>query len=354
IPAAYGLEALPTTFIVDRLGRIVLRRRGAANWDTTPVRDFLRWLAARPAPQASAGPVQAAVHLVPRRLRSAPGGAARFALRIEPAPGWHVYAPDPGDVGLPLRVEWEAPEGVQISPLAWPPATPLVVNGERASLVYTEAVEAEGEIRVAADAEPGTSLRVAATVSWGACREVCVPQSARVVLEVDVVPLATRRRADPAAATHWAGRSGEAAAPGPHGAHAPSAASSPSGSMWSRLASSTPSISTASPMRTRSGPPNGARSSSSIVTPGRRFSSARYRRRAGSSSLTRRSTARRPTSRSASVGSGSSRNTRPRSGIGCPCGSSRGSPRSRAIRSISSSDAACSSRSASSCTWSQV
>ena len=52
IPPAYGLEALPTTVIVDRLGRIVLRHRGAADWDTAPVREFLRYLAARPAPRA--------------------------------------------------------------------------------------------------------------------------------------------------------------------------------------------------------------------------------------------------------------------------------------------------------------
>lgn len=52
MPAAYGLEALPTTFIVDRLGRIVLRHRGAADWDAAPVRRFLRHLDGRSAPHA--------------------------------------------------------------------------------------------------------------------------------------------------------------------------------------------------------------------------------------------------------------------------------------------------------------
>src|SRR5690606_10462384 len=92
-----------------------------------------------------------------------------------------------GDVGLPLRVEWEMPEDVSVAPLAWPPAAPLFVDRDWTSLVYSTAVEAEGEIRAAADAEPGRTLRVAARVAWGACREVCLPQSASVVLEVDVV-----------------------------------------------------------------------------------------------------------------------------------------------------------------------
>jgi thiol-disulfide isomerase/thioredoxin len=41
MPPAFGLRALPTTFVVDRQGRIVLRHRGAADWDQDDVRSFL-------------------------------------------------------------------------------------------------------------------------------------------------------------------------------------------------------------------------------------------------------------------------------------------------------------------------
>lgn len=44
MPGAFGLEALPTTFIVDRKGRIVFRHRGALRWNQEPVRRFLRRL----------------------------------------------------------------------------------------------------------------------------------------------------------------------------------------------------------------------------------------------------------------------------------------------------------------------
>ncbi len=46
MPSAFGLKALPTTFIVDKVGRIVLRHRGAANWDLDSVRQLLQALAA--------------------------------------------------------------------------------------------------------------------------------------------------------------------------------------------------------------------------------------------------------------------------------------------------------------------
>jgi hypothetical protein len=41
MPAAYDLRALPTTYIVDRAGNIVLRHRGATDWDRDVVRSFL-------------------------------------------------------------------------------------------------------------------------------------------------------------------------------------------------------------------------------------------------------------------------------------------------------------------------
>lgn len=49
MPPAYGLRALPTTFIVDRRGRIVVVHRGAADWNTARVRALLTGLAARSA-----------------------------------------------------------------------------------------------------------------------------------------------------------------------------------------------------------------------------------------------------------------------------------------------------------------
>lgn len=48
MPGAYGLRALPTTFVVDRAGRLVLVHRGAADWDTDRVRNAIRALAGRP------------------------------------------------------------------------------------------------------------------------------------------------------------------------------------------------------------------------------------------------------------------------------------------------------------------
>jgi thiol-disulfide isomerase/thioredoxin len=45
VPVFLEKEEMPGTFIVGREGRIVLKRRGAANWNQDPIRAFLRKLA---------------------------------------------------------------------------------------------------------------------------------------------------------------------------------------------------------------------------------------------------------------------------------------------------------------------
>ena len=45
-PSAFGLEAVPTTWVVDRRGRIVLKRRGAMRWDTAELVELLETLVA--------------------------------------------------------------------------------------------------------------------------------------------------------------------------------------------------------------------------------------------------------------------------------------------------------------------
>jgi thiol-disulfide isomerase/thioredoxin len=49
-PAGYRFDAVPTTWIIDRAGRIVWRHRGAMRWDTEAVRRLLTALLAAPAP----------------------------------------------------------------------------------------------------------------------------------------------------------------------------------------------------------------------------------------------------------------------------------------------------------------
>lgn len=46
MPEVFGLRALPTTFVIAPEGDVVLRHRGAADWDDDALRELLRSLAA--------------------------------------------------------------------------------------------------------------------------------------------------------------------------------------------------------------------------------------------------------------------------------------------------------------------
>lgn len=52
IPAAFGLEAVPTTWVLDAGGRVVLKHRGSVDWDRDDVRALLLGLTAASDPDA--------------------------------------------------------------------------------------------------------------------------------------------------------------------------------------------------------------------------------------------------------------------------------------------------------------
>src|SRR5262245_28227388 len=55
------------------------------------------------------------------RLHAEPLGGERWRVGVElvPDPGWHLYGRDPGEVGLPPRIEWQLP-GARFGAIEWP------------------------------------------------------------------------------------------------------------------------------------------------------------------------------------------------------------------------------------------
>ena len=131
---------------------------------------------------ASAGGVAAPVVPAPPEpgwsLERAEDG---LALWIEVPPGWALYAPEPGPVGLPLEVAWLGPDGVptgQVVRARWP-APRREPGPYGVARVYRE--------RVSVALEPPAPARGGASraleVRWALCRDaLCVPGTSRVVL----------------------------------------------------------------------------------------------------------------------------------------------------------------------------
>jgi len=56
------------------------------------------------------------------------GKPVLVGLRLRMAPQWHTYWRNPGDSGLPTKVQWILPEGWKAGELQWPFPQPLPVG----------------------------------------------------------------------------------------------------------------------------------------------------------------------------------------------------------------------------------
>jgi len=92
-------------------------------------------------------------------------------------PGWHTYWSYPGDSGLPPKVEWHLPSGWKASPLEF--SIPSLFKEPGDMIIYGY----EGTAGIRATITPPMELTKAeilktelkASVSWLACKELCVP-----------------------------------------------------------------------------------------------------------------------------------------------------------------------------------
>ena len=106
-------------------------------------------------------------------------------IHIRMPKGAHIYYQNPGDVGLPTRVQWKLPEGFEAGPVQWPvPARfsdpPLMSHGYADEVVFPVVITPPARL------EGVPTVRLAARVDWLLCEKICVPGGADVSLELSV------------------------------------------------------------------------------------------------------------------------------------------------------------------------
>lgn len=149
-------------------------------------------LSVLPAAQSSGGArtEHVTAELVAERDAVQPGQSLQIGLRLQHVPGWHTYWRNPGDSGLPTRIDWQLPAGASVGDIEWPapkrlPLGPLVNYG------YEDELLLPLRFTAPADAVPGQSLQLRAEAHWLVCKEVCIPENATLQLTLPVVDAAT-------------------------------------------------------------------------------------------------------------------------------------------------------------------
>lgn len=121
-----------------------------------------------------------AAKLVAESPAPAPGASTAIALTMTPEKGWHGYWQNGGDAGFGLEVEWNAPEGVTVTPFRYPVPDPLILFGLM-NHVYEHPYALLADVSVAKGIAPGTDLTLTGVARWLACTDkICVPEKSIV------------------------------------------------------------------------------------------------------------------------------------------------------------------------------
>lgn len=153
----------------------------------------------QPLPALRAQPEPVRAQLVPEVLSVQPGKPFCVALRLQMEGGWHTYWKNPGDSGLPTRIQWKLPPSFTAGEIQWPyPETFLL--GLDVNYGYEDEVWLLTEIAPPATLKAGASISLAASVKWLACLEECLPGGADMMVRLPV------KDENPKADVLWSGQ----------------------------------------------------------------------------------------------------------------------------------------------------
>lgn len=110
------------------------------------------------------------------------GGEFRVGIRISGPEGSHIYWKNPGEIGSPLKIRWNLPEGFVVHEEYWP--APQVFEEEGTTYFgYNSSALIVADIRSPAHGVE-ESAEIQAHVEWLACSDSCVPGKADLKLSL--------------------------------------------------------------------------------------------------------------------------------------------------------------------------
>ncbi len=151
---------------------------------------------AQPRPLIGNGVKHARARIEPIDVR---GNRTRVLVTLLVDPGWHVSWRNPGETGLPTRLNWSLPPGVRAIDETWP--VPLITHTPVGD-THTLEGDVPWVVEFRVDSSSTVDRLIGLTVRYGICREVCIPEQlvvqgvlpARVEPGSFVVPAALQAR----------------------------------------------------------------------------------------------------------------------------------------------------------------
>lgn len=136
--------------------------------------------------------------LIAENLSLNAAGDNWLALRIAPEDGWHVYWRNPGDSGLATTLAWTLPAGLSAGALQWPYPHRSAL-GDIVNYGYGSETLLLVPLTVPADWSGGPAVNLQAKAKWLVCKDICIPGSADLSLQLPLAAAGAPAQADP----HW-------------------------------------------------------------------------------------------------------------------------------------------------------
>jgi hypothetical protein len=120
----------------------------------------------------------------------APGQPFAVGVLLKIKPGWHVYWSNPGDAGIPTRVQWILPPGYTASELRFPVPQHidqpggLVIYGYTGEVLLTSTITPPPQGTAQEAAAQSAAIPITAKVNWLCCDENCVLGKATLSLDL--------------------------------------------------------------------------------------------------------------------------------------------------------------------------
>jgi len=115
-----------------------------------------------------------------------PGATVPLLVRLTVEPGWHVYWENPGEGGVPTRVQLKVPDGFTVGPVRFPVPSRHVEEGNIVLYVHEGVLDLLVDLSAPAGIAAGTKVQVDVEASWLVCTDVCHIGSGRASIELPV------------------------------------------------------------------------------------------------------------------------------------------------------------------------
>lgn len=148
---------------------------------------------------AAEGDSYVKARLIQEEATIQPGRPFWVAVHLNLEKDWHVYWKNPGDAGIPLKVEWNLPPGFEATPLQWPFPEKFEV-AEMVGFGYNGDVTLLAQVTPPAQFNSKEDILLKAEIKWLVCSAMtCQPGSASLDLPLKVSAERPQLRSDLAA-----------------------------------------------------------------------------------------------------------------------------------------------------------